>query len=60
METESEMSERHLRDAEGSVTRQRELIKHLRQQGDETTEAEQWLARLEALVVECRNRHLEL
>jgi len=58
METELEMGDRQLREAEGSVTRQRELIKQLRQQGQETAEAEQWLARLEALVAEYRTGYL--
>jgi hypothetical protein len=52
------MGDRHLREAEGSVTRQRDLIKQLRQQGQETAEAEQWLARLEALVAEYRTGYL--
>lgn len=58
-ETELEMAERHVREAEAHVARQEETVQQLRRDGHDTKQAEALLTTFEATLVEHR-RGLDL
>ena len=59
METELEMAERHVREGEAHVARQRDLVAELRRDGHDTEQAEQLLTTFEATLAQHR-KGLEL